>query len=280
MINLGNQNQQIIHQSVLFVNVKELNLKLYNEIIVSWNILEETNTSDWIGVYKINSLNPNDFVDIHRLNGSKIGHLTWPLSKIKSVIESSPNLFVNNSSLCQNDCVLTLNEDNCDQLEFRYYSGSRNTLLARSISLKLVLDSSNLSIYPSKIQNKTPYLQKSFSFTTENPSITNQMTSSSDEFLTFRIYDLKAAQLRKGMFFNPDPYVKIVVIPSSARSSPLASASLSSETTSLNTYGYVREYKTGAAVNTCFPNWKSDSFVIVSRENDRILLEVEGLQVL
>jgi hypothetical protein len=92
---------------------------------------------------------------------------------------------------------------------------------------------------------------------------------------------VKAAQLRKGMFFNPDPYVKIVAIPSSGRSSSLASSS-SSETTSLNllnsnsnTYGYIREYKTSAAVNTCFPNWKSDSFVMVSRENDRILFEVK-----
>lgn len=210
--------------------------------------------------------------------------MTWPLGKIKSVIESSPHLFVNQPSQGPNDCSQTLNEENSDQLEFRYYSGTRHTLLARSISLKLVLDHSMLPIYPSKMQNKTAYLQKSFSFTNENSLITNQMPSSSpsDEFLTFRIYDVKAAQLRKGMFFNPDPYVKIVVIPSSARSSSLASSSSSSETTSLNsfnsnanTYGYVREYKTAAAVNTCFPNWKSDSFVIVSRENDRVLFEVK-----
>jgi hypothetical protein len=49
-INLNQINS--ISQSVLFVNVKELNLKIYNEIVVSWNILEETSTSDWIGIYK------------------------------------------------------------------------------------------------------------------------------------------------------------------------------------------------------------------------------------
>lgn len=47
--NLGQLNQ-----SVLYVNVKELDLKLYNEIVVSWNILdEETSISDFIGVYKL-----------------------------------------------------------------------------------------------------------------------------------------------------------------------------------------------------------------------------------
>ena len=37
----------------LFVNVTELNLKLYSEIVVSWNVLEETSMLDWIGIYKI-----------------------------------------------------------------------------------------------------------------------------------------------------------------------------------------------------------------------------------
>lgn len=50
--NLGSLNQ-----SVVYVNVKELNLKLYNEIIVSWNILdEETSLSDFIGVYKLGKM--------------------------------------------------------------------------------------------------------------------------------------------------------------------------------------------------------------------------------
>jgi len=41
-------------QSMLYVNVKELNLKLYNEIVVSWNIVdEETSVSDFIGIYRL-----------------------------------------------------------------------------------------------------------------------------------------------------------------------------------------------------------------------------------
>jgi hypothetical protein len=43
---------QNLNKSVLFVNVKELNLKLYNEIIISWNVLESTTMHDWIGIYR------------------------------------------------------------------------------------------------------------------------------------------------------------------------------------------------------------------------------------
>lgn len=53
-------NQKLINnsifQSVLLVNVKELNLRLYSDIIVSWNILEDTSASDWIGIYKLGEL--------------------------------------------------------------------------------------------------------------------------------------------------------------------------------------------------------------------------------
>jgi hypothetical protein len=39
-------------ESYVIVNVKELNLKIYSEIIVSWNIHEDTSLHDWIGLYK------------------------------------------------------------------------------------------------------------------------------------------------------------------------------------------------------------------------------------
>ncbi len=44
--------------SSIQVNIKELNLKIYNEIIISWNILnnEETSINDWIGIYKIEGM--------------------------------------------------------------------------------------------------------------------------------------------------------------------------------------------------------------------------------
>lgn len=110
-----------------------------------------------------------------------------------------------------------------------------------------------------------------------------------DDFITFRISDLRAAQLRKGMFFNPDPYVKITVVAASISAASSSSSSSSSSaansadlcqlslTRAVSTpfYGYAREFKTFAATNTCFPVWKNESFVIVARSNDLIVFEVK-----
>jgi hypothetical protein len=59
----GNNNNLLLLtnntiSSSIQVNIKELNLKIYNEIIISWNILnnEETSINDWIGIYKIEGI--------------------------------------------------------------------------------------------------------------------------------------------------------------------------------------------------------------------------------
>lgn len=54
LLNLNSINN---NKSVLLVNVKELNLRVYNEIIVSWNILEATSMHDWIGLFKSEIIN-------------------------------------------------------------------------------------------------------------------------------------------------------------------------------------------------------------------------------
>lgn len=234
-----NLAQTTLNQSVLFVNVKELNLNLYNEIIISWNIIESTSLNDWIGVYKPITTDPNDSLDCQTVSGSKIGHLTWSLDKLKKLSH-------------------LLNEPH---VEFRYYSGSNSqTCLARSVSLKVIF----------------PGIDSQFF----NPlTFINQ--TNNEQFVTFRISDLKAAQLRKGMFFNPDPYIKISILPSSDASitTPNSSQSLDLTSDSFNSQevlsGYAREYKTFVATNTCFPNWKNENFLILSKLSDRLLIEVK-----
>ena len=241
-------NQQTLSNSVLFVNVKELNLKLYNEIIISWNILETTSLHDWIGIYRPDSTNSSDHFDMQKVNGSKIGHITWPLHKLKSVqTRISANKTASHFLLSQDDI-----------LEFRYYSGlAPNQCYAKSIPLKTLLSSnisSNSSSSSSSFDSNINLINSN-----NNTSSNNNNQIRNEEFITFKVSDIKASQLRKGMFFNPDPYVKITVIPACAN---LARSS-----------SYVREYKTFIATNTCFPNWKNESFVIVARESDRLLLE-------
>ena len=41
------------NESCILVNVKELNVRLYSEIIVSWSIVEDTSMHDWLGIYHL-----------------------------------------------------------------------------------------------------------------------------------------------------------------------------------------------------------------------------------
>ena len=45
--------QNLMTSSRLSLNVKELILNVYKEIIVSWHISEETSAYDWIGIFKL-----------------------------------------------------------------------------------------------------------------------------------------------------------------------------------------------------------------------------------
>ena len=220
-------------------------------------------------------------MDIHRLNGSKIGHLTWSLNKLKQIYQETNE---RDKQLVANTSEQTLeNErDDNDLLEFRYYGAkhlkdsSEPSILAKSISLKIYLNNSN-----NNNKNLTPGPSSaSYHLTTNsinnNLNITNNNNKiSSFEFVTFRINEIKATQLRKGMFFNPDPYVKITIVPNSfgfgtsdvsssmttTRSAQFFNGSPSQvlcQSRSSIPFGYVRDYKTKIVANTCFPNWKNE----------------------
>lgn len=180
-------NLNVLNESMLYVNVKELNLRVYNEIVVSWNIVEdETSVADFIGVYRLSkskttaflsslnlviyiyiffcyfltqgSTDSDDSLDSHKLNGSKIGHLTWSLNKLKQLnlvnshptkappapssdlIISSPLANNSNQSPLLLDCSVEL-------VEFRYYSGQSpdSRVLAKSVQLKLIYLNSQAS---------------------------------------------------------------------------------------------------------------------------------------
>ena len=80
------------------------------------------------------------------------------------------------------------------------------------------------------------------------------------------------------MFFNPDPYVKLNIIPHGAHHQQQNGSQAPLDTShspTLNVHMYTREYKTSVASNTCFPVWRNEKFVIVARESDKITFEVK-----
>ena len=251
----------------------------------------------FIYIYAKASTDSKSFLDRQKLNGSKIGHLTWSLHKLKQLqttatptnITTSLNVALSSPLDETNSSSVVLTET--DQLEFRYYSGgggqkcAYGTILARSVTLKVILNQAHTThtcIYPIKSAAPGP---------STSSSCGEPKKMSHYDFITFRLNDIKAAQLRKGMFFNPDPYVKISIVPNSfvfaanscvddaaasssasATSSPLSASSIINfphgasvtpnsflfQSRSSIPFGYVRDYKTKVVANTCFPNWKNE----------------------
>ncbi len=217
------------------------------------------------------------------MNGSKIGHLTWSLNKLKQIYqetnERDKQLVANTSDLTQEN-----ERDDNDILEFRYY-GAKNlkdssepSILAKSISLKIYFNNNkNSTPSPSSASYHltTNSINNNLNITNNNNNNNNSNKISPFEFVTFRINEIKATQLRKGMFFNPDPYVKITIVPNSfgfGTSDVSSSMTTTSSAQFFNgspsqmlcqsrssiPFGYVRDYKTKIVANTCFPNWKNE----------------------
>ena len=132
---------------------------------------------------KLDSTNSNESLDVQKVSGARIGHLTWQLKQLKaahmSSIKNSTSLPLHQASQQMSSPVTSTSSNQLhkpasltdDQfVEFRYYSGVK--VLARSVQLRLVI--SNSSILPRNILNAAgrPY------------------TPPSDEFITFRIHGL------------------------------------------------------------------------------------------
>jgi hypothetical protein len=202
---------QRTNKSSIYVNVKELNLKLYNEIIISWNILENTSNQDWIGIYRP-SADSNSYLEMRHVTGSKIGHITWSLSNLKSMqscsnsksessssssplrynsfLNNLPNRDLNKSKI--NDKKRKISQD--DALEFRYYNFNNDLCIAKSITLRVIASSSSETNNNQNNMTSSSSSSSSFdSFSVNTNSISSSLVLSSnskskdEEFLTFKI---------------------------------------------------------------------------------------------
>uniref|UniRef100_A0A8C5NCT4 HECT-type E3 ubiquitin transferase n=1 Tax=Gouania willdenowi TaxID=441366 RepID=A0A8C5NCT4_GOUWI len=80
--------------------------------------------------------------------------------------------------------------------------------------------------------------------------------------LLSRLSDLQAVRLKKGMFFNPDPYLKLSIQPGKHSIFP-----------SLPHHG--QEKRSGVVCNTVNPQWSSERFTFVSMPTDVLEIEVK-----
>ncbi|XP_054717519.1 E3 ubiquitin-protein ligase HECW1-like [Uloborus diversus] len=212
-------------RSSLTVSKTEYTLNSSESLIVKWDIKEEISSSDWIGLYKTDETDPARFLECktRRPSTTARGQISWTIEKDDFFTEDLTNV--------------------C----FKYYHGLSGMLRAVSpvVTVKRFPDSCGP-------QN---------SHGTDDVLVGYSSQQYPVEMVKFTLSNLHARNLKKGMFFNPDPYVKISIQPGKGEGVLL-----------LPHHGQV--CRTGIAESTTHPSWPGQ-FEFIAYPSDILDFEVK-----
>uniref|UniRef100_A0A671S014 C2 domain-containing protein n=1 Tax=Sinocyclocheilus anshuiensis TaxID=1608454 RepID=A0A671S014_9TELE len=183
-----------------------------DQLVICWDIREEVDAGDWIGMYLIDEVLSENFLDYKSrgVSGSHKGQIVWRIDASLYFMEAE-------TKVC-----------------FKYYHGLSGALRATTPSV-----------------------------TVRNPSANElPQTLGSRRLISFSLSDIQAVGLKKGMFFNPDPYLKIAIQPGKHSIFPV-----------LPHHG--QEKRSGIICNTVNPVWKRERFNFVSLPTDVLEIEVK-----
>uniref|UniRef100_A0A672RUE9 HECT-type E3 ubiquitin transferase n=1 Tax=Sinocyclocheilus grahami TaxID=75366 RepID=A0A672RUE9_SINGR len=184
-------------RSSLTASTYQFTLGRGQNLVISWDIKEEVDATDWIGLYHIDETCPANVWDSKNrgVNGTQRGQIFWRL-------EAGPYFMEPETKIC-----------------FKYYHGVSGAL--RAI---------------------TPCI------TVKNPGYAG--------------LDIRAQGLKKGMFFNPDPYLKMSIQPGKRNGFP-----------TFTHHG--QERRTSIISNTTNPVWHGEKYTFVALMTDVLEIEVK-----
>ncbi|KAJ7418136.1 E3 ubiquitin-protein ligase HECW2-like isoform X1 [Willisornis vidua] len=158
-------------RSSLTASMYEYTLGQSQNLIIFWDIKEEVDPTDWIGLYHIDENSPANFWDSKNrgVTGTQKGQIVWR-------IEPGPYFMESEIKIC-----------------FKYYHGVSGALRATTPCITV----------------KNPAVMMGVEGTEEGASGAQH----SRKLVSFTLSDIRAAGLKKGMFFNPDPYLKMSIQP-------------------------------------------------------------------
>ncbi|XP_060725154.1 E3 ubiquitin-protein ligase HECW1 [Tachysurus vachellii] len=207
-------------RSTLTVNASTYSIGQPQDILICWDIKEEVDPGDWIGMYLIDEVLSENFLDYKNrgVNGSHKGQIVWKIDASSYFMESE-------TKIC-----------------FKYYHGVSGALRATTPCVT--------------VRNPSAIVLK--------PVMTQDVTQSlgSRRLISFSLSDIQAVGLKKGMFFNPDPYLKIAIHPGKHSIFP-----------ALPHHG--QEKRSSIICNTINPVWKRERFNFVSLPTDVLEIEVK-----
>ncbi|XP_041422031.1 E3 ubiquitin-protein ligase HECW1 isoform X1 [Xenopus laevis] len=207
-------------RSTLMVSSSYYSIGHSQDLVIYWDIKEEVDAGDWIGMYLIDEVLSENFLDYKNrgVNGFHRGQIVWKIDASSYFVESE-------TKIC-----------------FKYYHGVSGSLRATTPSIT--------------VKNPTAPIFK---------NINNEETpqgQGSRRLISFTLSDFQALGLKKGMFFNPDPYLKISIQPGKHSIFP-----------ALPHHG--QEKRSKIVCNTVNPVWKRELFSFVSLPTDVLEIEVK-----
>uniref|UniRef100_A0A3P9PCC0 HECT-type E3 ubiquitin transferase n=1 Tax=Poecilia reticulata TaxID=8081 RepID=A0A3P9PCC0_POERE len=207
-------------RSTLTISSAHYTIGQSEDLLIKWDIKEEVDAGDWIGMYLVDETLSENFLDYKNrgISGSHKGQIVWK-------IDSSSNFRNAETQVC-----------------FRYYHGVTGALRATTPSVT--------------IKKGCPPVLKPVVSPEVNHGLGNR------RLINFSLSDVQAVGLKKGMFFNPDPYLKLSIQPGKHSIFPL-----------LPHHG--QEKRSKVVCNTVNPQWSSERFNFVSLPTDVLEIEVK-----
>ncbi|XP_071341694.1 E3 ubiquitin-protein ligase HECW1 isoform X2 [Trachinotus anak] len=207
-------------RSTLTINSSHYTIGQSEDLVITWDIKEEVDAGDWIGMYHVDEALSENFLDYKNrgINGSHKGQIVWK-------IDSSSHFTDSETQVC-----------------FRYYHGVTGALRATTPTVTIK-------------KGSAPVLKPVVS-----PEVNHGLGNR--RLINFSLSDLQAVGLKKGMFFNPDPYLKLSIQPGKHSIFP-----------SLPHHG--QEKRSGVVCNTVNPQWSTERFNFVSLPTDVLEIEVK-----
>eukprot|EP00063_Salmo_salar_P071091 XP_014045926.1 PREDICTED: E3 ubiquitin-protein ligase HECW1-like isoform X2 [Salmo salar] len=206
-------------RSTLTVSTSLYAIGQTQDILICWDIKEEVDAGDWIGMYLI-EVSSENFLDYKSrgVNGSHKGQIVWKIEGNSYFVEPE-------TKIC-----------------FKYYHGVSGALRATTPSL--TVKNPSVPVFKPVANEEVP------------------QSTGSRRLISFSLSDFHATGLKKGMFFNPDPYLKIAIHPGRNSIFP-----------ALPHHG--QEKRSGIVCNTINPHWQRERFNFVSLPTDVLEIEVK-----
>uniref|UniRef100_UPI0037E85A29 E3 ubiquitin-protein ligase HECW2 n=1 Tax=Semicossyphus pulcher TaxID=241346 RepID=UPI0037E85A29 len=192
----------------------------HSHLVISWDIKEEVDATDWIGLYHIDETCVANVWDSKNrgVNGTQRGQIVWRL-------EAGPYFMEPETKIC-----------------FKYYHGVSGALRATTPCITV----------------KNPGVPVGSEGQAEDQSGTEHCR----KLVSFTLSDIRAVGLKKGMFFNPDPYLKMSIKPGKRSGLP-----------KFTHHG--QERRSSIIANTISPVWHGEKYTFVALMTDVLEIEVK-----